>query len=62
MVGTKEGAAKSPWVQRLREMSAALQAQKLTTAVAKATARPKRAAKQCKHECSDKPPAPEVGK
>jgi hypothetical protein len=61
MVGTKEGAAKSPWVQRLREMSAALQAQKLA-AVSKATARPKRAAKQCKHECSDKPPASEVGK
>jgi hypothetical protein len=54
MVGTKEGAAKSPWVQRLREMSAALQAQKL----AAAKPRPKRAAKQCKHECSDKPPPP----
>jgi hypothetical protein len=57
MVGTKEGAAKSPWVQRLREMSAALQAQKLAAA-AKATAKPKRAPKQCKHECSDKPPPP----
>jgi hypothetical protein len=57
MVGTKEGAAKSPWVQRLREMSATLQAQKLAAA-AKATAKPKKPAKQCKHECSDKPPPP----